>query len=395
MNGYDFIMDCAYRGLSPKFEEATRARINDPKYLEYHGFKVYSQNDEDGIIEEIFNRVGTTNKIFIEFGVEDGLECNSHYLLHKGWRGLWLEGDTKNSKLIREKFAPVLTDGRLKVMQAFITRENINDLFVKGGVTGEIDLLSIDVDGNDWHVWRAIEVVKPRVVVVEYNSKFPPNCEWIQAYDKNHLWDGVSDWQGASLKSFELLGRELGYQLVGTNFTGCNAFFVRKDLARDLFPEPATAENLYNPARFFVTYKNHHPARYCLVGQRENFGLLDYKTNCDAVPLMDFTDEVRDENYSFRVMKLNRAWIIVRNKTKVVLPYFVLPDDVEQVSGATLNAFLPNGKLVGQTPVQASGVLEMNFPPADEPRQVMLDVSKAFVDKDGNTHGLAIIFEVS
>ena len=393
LNGYDLILDFDYRGLSPKFEDATRARLKDKKCLEYHGFKVYSQNDEDGIIEEIFNRVGTTNKIFIEFGVENGLECNSHYLLFKGWRGLWIDGGETHVKEIQKKFAPVIANGKLNVLNAFITRENINELFVAGNVTGEIDLLSIDIDGNDWHVWKAIDVVKPRIVVIEYNAKFPPNCEWKQAYDKYHIWDG-SDWHGASLKSLELLGRELGYQLVGTSFNGVNAFFVRKDLAKDLFIEPATAENLYNPARSFVKYKNHHPARYCLVGQRENFGLLNYKTNCDAVPFMNFTDEFRAENYSFRVMKSQRAWIIVRNKTKVALPYFVLPDDVEQISDATLTAMLPDGKIVGQTPVQESGLLEMNFPPADEPWQVMFDLSKTFVGKDGNAHGLAIIFEV-
>ena len=84
-----------YLGSCMKFEDATRERLKDKKCLEYYGFKVYSQNDEDGIIEEIFNRVGTTNKIFIEFGVENGLECNSHYLLFKGWRGLWIDGGNK------------------------------------------------------------------------------------------------------------------------------------------------------------------------------------------------------------------------------------------------------------------------------------------------------------
>lgn len=394
MNGYDLVLNHAHRGLSPKFEDATRARLNDKKCPEYYGFKVYSQNDEDGIIEEIFNRIGTTNKIFIEFGVTNGLECNSHYLLHKGWRGLWIEGDKDYLKDIREKFAPVIADGKLNVLCEFVTRENINELFDTGGVTGEIDLLSIDIDGNDWHVWRAIDVVKPRVVVIEYNAQFPPNCQWIQAYNKRHIWD-YSDWHGASFKSLELLGRELGYQLVGTNFTGVNAFFVRKDLARDLFSEPATAENLYNPARFsFTIYANNHPAKYCLVGQRENFGLLNYKPNCDAIALKNFGEEVCEENYLFRLMSARWAEILVRNKAKVALPYFVLSEDADKLAGMTLKISVDE-KILSQVPVQAHGLIEMNLPPSQEPLEVALELPKVFIDKDGNGHGLAIIFEVN
>lgn len=107
MNDY-LQMNQIYRGTCMKFEEATRERLKNKKCLEYYGFKVYSQNDEDGIIEEIFNRVGTTDKTFIEFGVENGLECNSHYLLFKGWRGLWIDGGEEHVREIHEKFAPSL-----------------------------------------------------------------------------------------------------------------------------------------------------------------------------------------------------------------------------------------------------------------------------------------------
>lgn len=318
-------------GSCMKFEDATCERLKDKKCLEYYGFKVYSQNEEDGIIEEIFNRIGTTNKIFIEFGVENGLECNSHYLLFKGWHGLWLEGDIRHIKEIHEKFAPVLANGQLKIIQVHITRENINELFIQGGIEGEIDMLSVDIDGNDYYVWEAINVVRPRVVVIEYNAKFPPNHDWKQAYNKRHMWD-LSDWQGASLKALELLGRKLGYQLVGTNLNGTNAFFVRKDLAKDLFIEPATAENLYNPARFDIKYKNHHPARYCLAVQHENFGLLDYKPNCDGIPLLGFYPEMNNGDLKFNLMAWKKAKILVRNKEKIVLPYFLPNVDAENLT---------------------------------------------------------------
>ncbi|MBR1646392.1 MAG: hypothetical protein IJ685_06405 [Selenomonadaceae bacterium] len=370
MNDYNSAFYYAQPGFCPKFEDETRERLKNKKCLEYYGFKVYSQSDEDGIIEEIFNRVGTTNKIFIEFGVQNGLECNTHYLLFKGWRGLWIDGGEDYVKQIHEKFAPVLENGQLKFLRAFITRENINELFESCGFTGEIDLLSIDIDGNDWYVWKAINVVKPRVVVIEYNAKFPPNCDWKQAYDKRHIWDDYSDWQGASLKSLELLGRELGYQLVGTNFTGVNAFFVRKDLARDLFIEPATAENLYNDYRYnYVNYAHDHRAKYCLVGQRENYGLLNYKPNCDAVPLTNFYSEVHEDECSFRVMRGKKSSVLVRNKSKVVLPYFTWPPDENRIKNVMLTISV-EGKELYQMPVQIYGSIKINLPPADEPLEV-------------------------
>ena len=130
--------------------------LNNPLYLERFGFKVYSQNDEDGIIEEIFNRIKTINKTFIEFGVQNGLESNCHYLLHKGWTGLWIEGNKKAVIEIRQLFKKLIEDKRLTVVNRYITKENINILIEEGKITGEIDLLSIDIDGNDYWIWQRI-----------------------------------------------------------------------------------------------------------------------------------------------------------------------------------------------------------------------------------------------
>ena len=266
------------------WDRLTKKRMKDPLALENYGYKVYSQNDEDGIIREIFKRIGTETKEFIEFGVQNGLECNTHFLLHHGWHGLWLEGNADSCKQISNKFRPVIKNGRLKVVKAFITRENIEELITGNRNTKEKssmpDLLSIDIDGNDWYVWKAVSSIKPRLVCIEYNGKFPPDLNWKQAYDAKHVWD-KTDWQGASLKAMELLGREKGYILVGTNLTGANAFFVRKDLySKDLFPCGDTAEELYNPYRSHLKFEAPgHAARYCLVGQEENKGILNYFDN--------------------------------------------------------------------------------------------------------------------
>jgi hypothetical protein len=185
-----------------------------------------------------------------------------------GWRGLWLEGSEKFCEAIQKTFRSVIQSNRLKMAHTFITRENINETFIKNGFSGEIDLLSIDIDGNDYHVFEAISAVDPRVVIIEYNAKFPPFCSWVMPYDAHHIWDG-SDKHGASLKALEELGNRKNYQLVGTNYNGVNAFFVRKDLAGDLFASPPTAENLYNPGRL-ILYKSGHPAKTFLDNMSDN-----------------------------------------------------------------------------------------------------------------------------
>ena len=243
-------------------EYENKRKFDDPLHLDRFGYKVYSQNDEDGIIQEIFNRIGTTNKTFVEFGVQDGLESMGHFLLFNGWNGLWIDGDKKCFKRLQEYFAKPLSSGRLTAVNAFITIDNINEIISEGGkINGEIDLLSIDIDGNDYWIWEKIDCIKPRVVIIEYNAKFPPPCEWVMEYNPNHVWDG-SDKHGASLKSLELLGKRLGYTLVGTNNNGKNAFFVKTDLTKGLFAEPATAENLYHVGGHLYVSSGHPSKKY-------------------------------------------------------------------------------------------------------------------------------------
>jgi len=249
-----------------RWERQTEEHLHDPEFLESYGYKVYSQNDEDGILQEIFDRIGTETKRFVEFGVQDGLECNSHYLLHKGWTGLWLEGSEAFYRQIQKNFAAVIAEGSLKTDCVFITRENIDRVLETHLPSREVDLLSIDVDGNDYHIWEAISCISPRVVCIEYNGRFPPDCEWVMPYFSEHTWGG-NDYFGASLKALENLGRKKGYQLVGTNLTGVNAFFVREDLAQGKFPEPATAENLYNAPKYTWRHITGHPNEFCLVGK--------------------------------------------------------------------------------------------------------------------------------
>ena len=234
-----------------------REKYKNEKRLTKYGYKAFSQNDEDGIITEILKRINIENGFFVEFGVSDGLENNTLNLLIKGWKGLWLEGSKENYEKIKEKFKKPVSTGKLKIKNTFITKENIVNLFKEMDVPQELDLLSIDIDGNDYWIWKALKDYKPKIVIMEYNATFKPDTKWVMKYKSDFVWNG-SNYFGASLKSFQLLGEELGYNLVGCNFTGINAFFVRKDLTEDNFLSPFTAENHYEPARYYINFVSGH-----------------------------------------------------------------------------------------------------------------------------------------
>ncbi len=235
-------------------------RYADPKKLNRYEFQYFSQHGEDGMIQEIFRRIGTTNRFFVEFGIGDGNIANTTFLLLLGWQGCWLEGKEQYVRSIQEQFKFLIDQNKLKVKQAFIYAENIEDLLGSLSCPKEPDLLTIDIDGNDYWVWKAIQNYRPRVVVLEYNAIFRPPVEFVVKYEPNKVFPITSHF-GASLKSFELLGREKGYCLVGSNFTGVNTFLVREDLVKDKFLEPFTAEVHYEPPRYYLYRKFGHTRR--------------------------------------------------------------------------------------------------------------------------------------
>jgi hypothetical protein len=222
-------------------------RHQQPKRLTRFGFKAYSQNDEDGIIQEIFNRIGVKHRSFIEFGCGHGLENNTTYLLLQGWSGLWMDGDKRNMQFVSEMFKPFLDKCLLRIKEVTVTLDNINGL-LKDDVP-EPDLLSIDVDMNDYWIWSAIQSITPRVVVIEYNATIRPPASLVVPYDAERQWTGTN-YFGASLNALEQLGYSKGYRLVACNLTGINAFFVREDLVGDVFFAPYTAETHYQPPEY-------------------------------------------------------------------------------------------------------------------------------------------------
>ena len=200
--------------------------------------KVYSQNGEDGVIEAIFRQIGVTNRYFVEFGCEDAQECNAMHLATQGWTGLWMDA-------VHE------SNGRVPIRNEMVTAENIDSLLRKYQVPEAFDLLSIDIDGNDFWVWKAI-VHRPRVVVVEYNAHFAPPQRVAIQYEPDFRFAGTN-YFGASLAAFAELGRRKGYTLVHCERAGVNAFFVADELVPKDYVPPSVAAVYRRPNYYYAS----------------------------------------------------------------------------------------------------------------------------------------------
>jgi hypothetical protein len=212
--------------------------------LSENEFRVYSQWGEDGIIQLLVRHVQSGPKTFIEFGVEDYTESNTRFLLiNNNWAGLVIDASEKNVRYIRND--PIYWQHNLKAVHAFVTKDNINELLASNGMRGEVGILSIDIDGNDYWVWNAIEVITPAIVIVEYNFRFGkkravtiPYVEDFVRFRAHHS----TIYYGASLKALCLLAKKKGYTFVGCNMAGNNAFFVRSELKPEAVKEVSAEE---------------------------------------------------------------------------------------------------------------------------------------------------------
>ncbi|MEC8043073.1 MAG: hypothetical protein VX130_00575 [Verrucomicrobiota bacterium] len=219
--------------------------------------QTYSQNGEDGILMEILRRLGKGSKRFVEIGSGDGLENNTRLLLELGWEGLWIDGNERNCELAKNENASFTETGTLKVKQAFVTTRNVNELLEREELARDADVLSIDLDLNTYHVWKALKEATARVIIIEYNGFFPPGCEWVAEHDPEGCWKGDIQ-MGASLKSLTLLAENKGYSLIGCDLSGTNAFFVPAKLAEKHFPGCGDPDKHFEPARPFLLNNPEH-----------------------------------------------------------------------------------------------------------------------------------------
>ena len=207
------------------------------------GFRVHSQHEEDGILNFIFSLIGTTNKRCVEICAGDGIECNTaNLIINHRWIGLLIDGNEINIEKAKQFYSANL-DTKFwppTIIKEWITKDNVNRVIQENGFTGQIDLLSLDIDGIDYWLWEEISCISPRVVVLEFNHLWGPDASVTVPYRDDFVAEFTqygSDYAGASLKAFVKLNRKKGYRLVGTNAIATNAFFVRNDIECDWLPE--------------------------------------------------------------------------------------------------------------------------------------------------------------
>jgi len=199
-------------------------------------FRAFSQWGEDGIIDWLVENLRGIPHSFVEFGVQDYRESNTRLLLQlRNWRGLVLDASSAHIADIEAQDVSWRHD--LTAKRAFIDRSNINDLIADAGFGGDIGLLSIDIDGNDYWVWEGITAAKPWIVVCEYNAvlgdrrglsiPYDPSFDRTKAHFSNLYF-------GATIRALVGLAGRKGYRFVGTVSSGCNAFFVRDDVASEV-----------------------------------------------------------------------------------------------------------------------------------------------------------------
>lgn len=232
------------------------SRREDIKRISDAEFQVFSQWGDDGIIQYLISQLDIPNKTFVEFGVENYTESNTRFLaLNNNWSGLVIDGSPENIEYI--KGDPVSWACELHAECAFITKDNINELISKYDFPKEIGILSVDIDGNDYWVWEAINCVDPVIVITEYNSVFGNNTEWTVPYDPAFFRTDKHPsnlYYGASLGALVSLATRKGYSFVGTNSKGNNAYFVRNDKLGPL--KSLTVEEGYTLSKFCEAHVN-------------------------------------------------------------------------------------------------------------------------------------------
>jgi hypothetical protein len=244
--------------LQMMYRDMVRSGKELPR-MEDVGFKVFSQTDEDGILLYLFSVIGTRDKSCVEICAGNGIECNSaNLIINHGWTSLLVDGQeqcvTGGRDFYRKHRSTYVYPPTF--LHAWITRDNVNAIISEHGFQGEVDLLTIDLDGVDYWIWDAIDVIEPRVVVVEYQDIVGPDRALTVPYrDDFNAWaypvtDGIPNFFGASLPAFVKLARRKGYRLVGCNRLGYNAFFVRNGFGDQFIPEIPVAECFKHPKVF-------------------------------------------------------------------------------------------------------------------------------------------------
>ena len=265
--------------LSMQYRAMIAQGLPTPKFEDVE-FRTYSQFGEDGILLYIFSVIGSTNKKCVEFCGGGGFDNTANLIINHGWKGMFFDGSERKIRKGQQFYSQCL-DTQMwppKLVQTWITAGNINKLLEENGYIGEVDLLSLDMDGIDYWAWKAIESIHPRVVVLEYNNALGPDLPVTIPYKPDFVWEGnkvsmqryrvrkvintltgkktanrSDKYYGASLAAFVKLGHEKGYRLVGCERYGINAFFVREGIGEKILPEVAPSACFNHPYTRYVS----------------------------------------------------------------------------------------------------------------------------------------------
>jgi hypothetical protein len=245
-----------------------------PVDLTLFELSVFSQNGEDGVLQEILRRIGVTKRFFVEIGASSN-ESNCLLLADAlGWSGIFIDASEEETEVLRRKYRAA---DEVRVVRDLVTARNLQDTLRRERIDEEFDVLSIDIDGNDYWLWAALQEYRPRIVVIEYNASLPHDTWVVQPNDPAKSWDGTDSF-GASLGALRLLAQEKGYRLVHTDLSGTNAFFVREDLAGSSFLSEDMAQ--VRSPNYFLYGINHRETRARQLSQTDG----SQKRGADPTP---------------------------------------------------------------------------------------------------------------
>lgn len=220
----------------------------EPVDLELFEESIFSQNGEDGVIAKIFELIQPTHRYAVEFGASEGVRLSNsrNLIVNKSWSALLIEGNESIAKKLHENYE---NNPAVKTLAAFVYPGNVELLFEENDVPYDFDLLSVDIDSNDYYVWRAIRDFRPKVVLIEFNGSFPPPQKMVIRFHPMNYWDG-SDYFGASIQSLYELGKKKGYELIYCEKRGVNLFFVDKPYFERFGIKDNSPEKLYRLPQF-------------------------------------------------------------------------------------------------------------------------------------------------
>lgn len=237
-------IDIGQRQLVVKYNELYKKGKEFLPELSDTGFRVHSQFEEDGLLLYIFSIIGSKTKKCVEIGTSDGTECNtSNLILYHGWRGLLIDGDAEMMKRGKAFFGshPNAVLNEPKLVNSWITKDNIDNTIKSSGFEGEIDLLSVDIDGVDYYIMNAINCISPRVIICEINSAIPLDKALTIPYaDDFYCWNKPApedSFRSLSLAAANKLLKGKGYRMVGAHRLGFNIIFIKNGIGEDVFPE--------------------------------------------------------------------------------------------------------------------------------------------------------------